>query len=64
MEMKKKTIIGWIPNRLESAELIFDTSRDEDTINAFKYKCLGQSPTLIIIKANTGEFFFFFEFLI
>jgi len=54
---EEKTIIGWIPNRLESAELIFDSSRDGDTINAFKNKCQGKSPTLIIIKTNTWEIF-------
>ena len=40
-----------------SAELIFDTSRDGDTVNAFKNKCQGQSPTLIIIKTKIGEIF-------
>lgn len=58
-ENEEKTLIKWIPNanRLESTELIFDTSRDGDTVNAFKNKCKGQSPTLIIIKTTTGEIF-------
>ena len=51
-EKEEQTIINWIPNanKLTSTELIFDTSRDGDTVNAFKNKCQGQSPTLIIIE--------------
>ena len=40
-----------------SAELIFDTSKDGDNTEAFKNKCTGQNPTLIIIKTDTGIVF-------
>ena len=58
-EKEEQTIINWIPNanKLTSAELIFDTSRDGDTVNAFKNKCQGQAPTLIIINTSSGEIF-------
>ena len=56
-EHEEKLIKNWIQNRIESAELLFDTSRDSDTINAFKNKCEGQSPTLIIVKTDQGIIF-------
>ena len=43
-EKEEKIILNWIPKRLMSTELIFDTSRDGDTIDAFKNKCEGQCP--------------------
>ena len=40
-----------------STELIFDTSRDGDSIDAFKNKCEGKCPTLVIVKTNAGIIF-------
>ena len=56
-EEDKKKILNWIPNRLISTELIFDTSRDGDSIDSFKNKCEGKCPTLVIVKTNTGIIF-------
>ena len=56
-EEDKKIILNWIPNRLISTELIYDTSRDGDTIDSFKNKCEGKCPTLVIVKTNTGIIF-------
>ena len=56
-EEDKKIILNWIPNRLISTELIFDTSRDGDTIDSFKNKCEGKCPTLVIVKTDTGIIF-------
>ena len=56
-EEDKKIILNWIPNRLISTELIFDTSRDGDSIDSFKNKCEGKCPTLVIVKTNTGIIF-------
>ena len=52
-----KKIFQWIPNKIISAQLIFDTTRDGDTIAAFKNKCDGQSPTLVIIKTTKNIIF-------
>ena len=54
---EEKIILNWIPNRLKSTELIYDTSIDGDTINDFKRKCDGQFPTLVIVKTNLGLIF-------
>ena len=56
-EEDKKIILNWIPKRLISTELIFDTSRDGDSIDSFKNKCEGKCPTLVIVKTNTGIIF-------
>ena len=53
----EKIIINWIPKIIKSAELIFDTYIDGDTIDDFINKCHGKSPTLIIIRTETGIIF-------
>lgn len=54
---QEKIIKEFIENKIMSAELIFDTSKDGDNTEAFKNKCTGQNPTLIIIKTDTGIVF-------
>lgn len=49
--------MNWIPKKIISTQLIFDTSRDGDSIDAFKNKCEGICPTLVIVKTNTGIIF-------
>ncbi len=56
-EHQEKLIVNWIENKFESANLLFDTSFDGDTTNAFKNKCKGKSPTLVIVKTDTGIIF-------
>jgi hypothetical protein len=58
-ENNEKIILNWIPNKenLITTELIFDTSRDGDSIDAFKMKCEGKCPTLVIVKTTTGIIF-------
>ena len=48
----EQVILNWIPNEVISAELIFDTYRDGDSIDSFKNRCEGKSPTLVIIKTT------------
>ncbi len=54
---EKIIILNWIPSNVISTELIFDTDRDGDSINSFKNKCEGKSPTLVIIQTTTGIIF-------
>ena len=53
----EKVIINWIPNKIISTELIFDTDKDGDTVDAFKKKCQGISPTLVIVKTTADIIF-------
>lgn len=53
----ERVILNWIPKKILSTELIFDTSRDGDSIDDFKNKCEGKCPTLVIVKTNTGFIF-------
>ena len=53
----EKVIMNWIPNKINSTELIFDTARDGDSIKAFEERCKGQSPTLVIVKTTIGIIF-------
>jgi hypothetical protein len=53
----EKAIKGFMQGKLLSSELIFDTATDGDTIDAFKKKCVGQFPTLFIIKTDFGQIF-------
>ena len=54
---EEEIITNWIPNKVVLAELIFDTKNDGDSIDAFRNKCHGKSPTLCIIKTNKGIIF-------
>ena len=56
-EEEQNIIMNWIPKKIISTKLIFDTSRDGDSIDAFKNKCEGICPTLVIVKTNTGIVF-------
>ena len=56
-EEEKKIILNWIPSKLISIELLFYTDRDGDSIDSFKNKCEGKSPTLVIIQTTTGIIF-------
>ena len=53
----EKAIKGFLQGKLLSSELIFDTAIDGDTIDSFKKKCVGQFPTLFIIKTDFGQIF-------
>ena len=53
----EKVIRGFIGGQILSAELIFDTATDGDSIDAFKKKITNQSPTLFIIKTDFGQIF-------
>ena len=54
---QKKIIIEWIPKKIKSTELIFDTKIHGDTIDDFKNKCKGKNPTIVIIKTDEGVIF-------
>ena len=54
---EEKIIRDFLQGELLSAELIFDTQTDGDTLEAFQKKCAGQFPTLIIIKTDLGKIF-------
>ena len=54
---EKEIIINFLPKKISSSKLIFDTDIDGDTIEAFKNKCHGKSPTLCIVKTTRGIIF-------
>ena len=54
---EEKVIKSWFNTQILSAELIFDTKTDGDTIQDFKAKCFGQFPTLVIIRTDMGFIF-------
>lgn len=54
---EEKIIKGFLQGKLLSAELIFDTAKDGDSIDAFKTKVEGKFPTLYIIKTDIGVIF-------
>ena len=54
---EEKIILDWIPNKVVSAALIYDTFHDGDSIENFKNKCHGKFPTLVIIKTDKGIIF-------
>lgn len=54
---EERAIKGFIKGKILSAELIFDTAADGDSIDAFKSKCEGKFPTLFIIKTDVGSVF-------
>ena len=53
----EQVILNWIPNEAISAVLIFDTYRDGDSIDSFKNRCEGKSPTLVIAKTTKNIIF-------
>ena len=54
---EEQLIKSWFNTKILSAELIYDTTRDGDSIDDFKNKCFGQFPTLIIIRTDMGFMF-------
>ena len=54
---EEQIIKTWFNTKILSAELLYDTSTDGDTIEDFKRKCFGQFPTLILIKTDMGFLF-------
>ena len=55
---KEEAIIkSWFNTKILSAELIYDTTNDGDSIDDFKNKCFGQFPTLFIIRTDMGFMF-------
>ena len=51
---EEQIIKSWFNTKILSAELLYDTAIDGDTIEDFKKKCFGQNPTLILIKTDMG----------
>ena len=55
---KEEAIIkSWFNTKILSAELIYDTTTDGDSIEDFEKKCYGQFPTMILIKTDMGFLF-------
>ena len=54
---EERAIKGLIQSKILSTELIFDTAKDGDTLEAFRKKCADVAPTLIIIKTDIGVIF-------
>ena len=54
---EENVIKSWFNTNILSAELIYDTTRDGDSIEDFKNKCFGQFPTLVIIRTDMGFMF-------
>ena len=54
---EEQIIKSWFNTKILSAELIYDTGRDGDSIEDFKNKCFGQFPTLVIIRTDMGFMF-------
>ena len=51
---EEQVIKSWFNTKILSTELLFDTNVDGDSIDDFKSKCVGQFPTLILIKTDMG----------
>ena len=51
---EEQVIKSWFNTKILSTELLFDTNVDGDSIEDFKSKCVGQFPTLILIKTDMG----------
>ena len=54
---EERVIKSFVNGKILSAELLFDTASDGDTIDAFKSKIEGKFPTLFIIKTDVGSVF-------
>ena len=50
----ERAIKKFVQGKLLSTELVFDTAKDGDTIDAFKKKCAGLCPTLLVVKTDMG----------
>ena len=51
---EEQVIKTWFNTKILSTELLFDTNVDGDSIEDFRSKCIGQFPTLILIKTDMG----------
>ena len=56
-QKEEKIIKSWFNTKILSAELLYDTNTDGDSIDDFKKKCYGQFPTLILIRTDMGFMF-------
>ena len=56
-QKEEKVIKSWFNTKILSAELIYDTTTDGDSIEDFEKKCYGQFPTMILIKTDMGFLF-------
>ena len=56
-QKEEKEIKSWFNTKILSAELIYDTTTDGDSIEDFEKKCYGQFPTMILIKTDMGFLF-------
>ena len=56
-QKEEKVIKSWFNTKILSAELLFDTATDGDSIEDFKKKCIGQFPTLVLIRTDMGFMF-------
>ena len=56
-QKEEKVIKSWFNTKILSAELIYDTTTDGDTLDDFRNKCYGQFPTLILIRTDMGFLF-------
>ena len=56
-QKEEKIIKSWFNTKILSAELLYDTNTDGDSIDDFKKKCYGQFPTLVLIRTDMGFMF-------
>ena len=56
-QKEEKVIKSWFNTKILSAELIYDTTTDGDSLDDFRNKCYGQFPTLILIRTDMGFLF-------
>ena len=54
---EEHVIKSWFNTKILSAELIYDTATDGDSIDDFRKKCYGQFPTMILIRTDMGFLF-------
>ena len=54
---EEHVIKSWFNTKILSAELIYDTATDGDSIDNFRKKCYGQFPTMILIRTDMGFMF-------
>ena len=54
---EEHVIKSWFNTKILSAELIYDTATDGDSIDDFRKKCYGQFPTMILIRTDMGFMF-------
>ena len=56
-QKEEKVIKSWFNTKILSADLIYDTTTDGDSLDDFRNKCYGQFPTLILIRTDMGFLF-------